>query len=148
MDVNGMTSVCFPTSTNIPSSTASVRGRLIVNLEPVPGSELIEIRPPNDCMALLTTSMPTPRPERVETLSTVENPGRNNKLSISLSASTASAEINPFDIARDLTFSLLIPAPLSEISIMILPERWAAESVTVPSGGFPAATRFSGVSSP
>ncbi|MNR26782.1 hypothetical protein D3C85_1440180 [compost metagenome] len=42
----GATRVCSAADTTIPSSTARVSGRLRVKVEPLPGTELIEIRPP------------------------------------------------------------------------------------------------------
>ncbi len=58
----GTTSVSAAADTIIPSRTASVSGRLMVNIEPLPGWELIETRPPSAWIDRLTTSMPTPRP--------------------------------------------------------------------------------------
>ena len=55
--------------------------------------------PPKDWIALRTTSMPTPRPDRSETSDAVENPGRNRRLSISVSDSVASAAIRPLSVA-------------------------------------------------
>ena len=68
----------------MPSSTASVSGRLMVKVEPRPGREAMEMRPPSAWIERLTTSMPTPRPEMLETVSAVEKPGRKIRLSISL----------------------------------------------------------------
>ena len=64
--------------------------QLIEKVVPEPGSVLMTMRPPNDWIAVRTTSMPTPRPDRSDTLLAVEKPGRNKRLSISLSASAAS----------------------------------------------------------
>ena len=146
--VNGTTSVCPATETAMPSSTASVSGRLIENVEPRPGRDEIEMRPPSAWMDRFTTSMPTPRPEIFEIVEAVENPGRNRRLSISLSVSCASAGISPFLIAEARTLGRSIPAPSSAISMTIRPERWAAVSRTKPSAGLPAASRCSGDSMP
>ncbi len=67
----------------------------MVKVEPWPGREAIEMRPPRAWIERLTTSMPTPRPEMLETVSAVEKPGRKIRLSISLSESWASAAIRP-----------------------------------------------------
>ena len=45
------------------------------------------MRPPSAWIERLTTSMPTPRPEMLETVCAVEKPGRNSRLSISPSVS-------------------------------------------------------------
>ena len=101
--VSGTTSVCSATVTTMPSSTASVSGRLMVKVEPLPGREVIERRPPSAWIERLTTSMPTPRPEMLETSEAVEKPGRKIRLSISSSDSAASAAISPFSTAIALT---------------------------------------------
>ena len=67
MAVSGATSVCPATFTTMPSSTASVSGRLIEKVEPCPGFEVMEMRPPKAWIERLTTSMPTPRPEIADT---------------------------------------------------------------------------------
>ena len=54
------------------------------------------MRPPSAWIERLTTSMPTPRPEMLETVAAVEKPGRKMRLSISSSVSCASAAISPF----------------------------------------------------
>ena len=64
----------------MPSSTASVSGRLMVKVEPLPGREEMVMRPPSAWMERLTTSMPTPRPEMSETLSAVEKPGMEDQV--------------------------------------------------------------------
>ena len=86
----------------MPSSTASVSGRLSVKVEPLPGFEVIEMRPPSAWIERRTTSMPTPRPEMSETVSAVEKPGRKIRLSISSSVSVASAAIRPLSMAMPL----------------------------------------------
>ena len=78
--VSGTTSVWPATVTTMPSSTASVSGRLMVKVEPWPGFEVIEMRPPSAWIERLTTSMPTPRPEMSEILSAVEKPGMEDQV--------------------------------------------------------------------
>ena len=73
---SGATRVCSAADTTIPSSTARVSGRLMENFEPLPGSEVMEMRPPRAWIERLTTSMPTPRPEMSDTTSAVEKPSR------------------------------------------------------------------------
>ena len=116
----------------MPSSTASVSGRLIENVDPNPGRDEIEIRPPNAWIERLTTSMPTPLPEMFETVVAVEKPGRNRRLSISPSLSCASAGINSFLTAIARTRGRSMPAPSSETSMTIRPERCAADNLTSP----------------
>ena len=146
--VSGTISICPSTDTTIPSSTASVSGRLIVKVEPRPSRELIEIRPPSDWIDRRTTSIPTPRPEMSDTVAAVEKPGMKMMLSISSSLITASGAISPLVIALSRTRARLIPAPSSDTSITMRPDRCSAASRTTPSAGLPIATRFSGVSSP
>ena len=74
--LRGTTRVSFSTPMIMPSTTARVRGSEIENVVPRPGVEAIEILPPSAVMALRTTSIPTPRPDRLDTLSLVEKPGR------------------------------------------------------------------------
>ena len=54
---------------------APVSGNAIEMRVPAPGSEAISMRPFNFWMLLLTTSMPTPRPDTSVTSAAVENPG-------------------------------------------------------------------------
>ena len=85
--VSGTTRVSSSTLTTMPSSTASVSGSEIEKVVPLPGVVVIVIRPPSEAIAVLTTSMPTPRPDRSETSAAVEKPGRKISLSISPSVS-------------------------------------------------------------
>src|SRR5664279_3181574 len=145
MAVNGTTKVSPATVTTIPSSTASVSGKLMVKVEPCCGFDRIEMRPPSAWMDSRTTSMPTPRPEMSETADAVEKPGRKIRLSISSSDRGASAAMRPFAAASDLTRARSIPAPSSAILITIRPDRCNAERWTKPSSGFPSAIRRSGL---
>ena len=54
---------------------ASVRGRRIDMVVPWPSWLRTSMVPRSAVMLRLTTSMPTPRPERLLTCSAVENPG-------------------------------------------------------------------------
>ena len=106
------------------------------------------MRPPSACTPRRTTSSPTPRPERSDTLSAVEKPGAKIRLSTSSSARTASAAITPRSMAIARTRSRSRPWPSSATSMTIRPPRWAAEMRTRPSGGLPSAIRRSGLSRP
>ena len=59
---------------------ASVRGIFIFTVVPVPAADWTSTVPPIFSMLVRTTSMPTPRPETLVTLSGVENPGRKIRL--------------------------------------------------------------------
>ena len=120
----------------------------MVKVVPRPGVEAMETRPPSACTAFLTTSMPTPRPDRLDTVPAVEKPGRKSRLSISGSESSASPETSPFSTALARMRSRSSPAPSSPISMKTLPERCAAERRIVPTGSLPLARRVSGFSSP
>ena len=54
---------------------ARVSGSLILKTVPLPRSERVSICPPSLLMLVLTTSIPTPRPERSVTTLAVESPG-------------------------------------------------------------------------
>jgi len=58
---------------------ANVRGIRILRLVPSPGLLCTSIVPPIFSIFVLTTSMPTPRPEMFEIRSAVLNPGRKNQ---------------------------------------------------------------------
>ena len=59
---------------------ANVKGTLIFITVPLPNSESISIEPFNDVIPVLTTSIPTPRPEISEICSLVEKPGAKIRL--------------------------------------------------------------------
>jgi len=63
------------TPTMKPSMMASVRGRRICVSVPWPGCEFSVMTPRSASMLRLTTSMPTPRPDRLVSCSAVEKPG-------------------------------------------------------------------------
>jgi hypothetical protein len=62
-------------ATIMPSVMARVSGSSIVKVEPCPGFDSIRVRPRIAMRLRRTTSMPTPRPERLVTFSAVEKPG-------------------------------------------------------------------------
>lgn len=146
--VSGMTKVWSPTVTIMPSSTASVRGRLSEKLDPLPSSDWMPMRPPSAWMFLRTTSMPTPRPEMLETTAAVEKPGAKIRLSISSSDSCASGAMMPRSIALALTRARSMPRPSSATVMTMRPDWCAADRVTTPSPSLPAALRSAGVSRP
>ena len=55
---------------------ASVSGMRSRQTVPMPASDSTSIVPPMASMLVLTTSMPTPRPETLVTAAAVEKPGR------------------------------------------------------------------------
>ncbi len=65
---------------------ARVSGILILIVVPRPGWLCRSTVPPIFSMFVLTTSMPTPRPETLLTLAAVEKPGRKIRSSASRSA--------------------------------------------------------------
>ena len=65
---------------------ASVSGILILTRGSLPRVDCTSTVPPIFSILVLTTSMPTPRPETLVTFSAVENPGKKIKLKISRSA--------------------------------------------------------------
>ncbi len=71
----GTTNTDLPTPTWKPLMIASVSGSRTVTVVPRPGSLAMATLPRSAVMLRLTTSMPTPRPDRFVTCSAVENPG-------------------------------------------------------------------------
>ena len=57
------------------SRNANVSGMARTTFTPRPGSLSMEMRPRSAFMVVLSTSKPTPRPDRLVTVSAVENPG-------------------------------------------------------------------------
>ena len=129
---------------------ASVSGRRMMMRVPWPSRLSSSTWPPNFSMLVLTTSIPTPRPEMSLTAAAVENPAA--KMSWSASESVIrdawSAVMMPFSMALDLSRSGSMPPPSSRTSICTRPARWAAESRMVPQDFLPLATRFAGDSMP
>jgi hypothetical protein len=91
-------------------------------VDPAPGVVSIPMRPPKAVMAVLTTSRPTPRPDRFVTDAAVEKPGMKRRLSISDGASSASGEIRPLRMAVARMRSRSRPAPSSRTRITTLPD--------------------------
>jgi hypothetical protein len=129
---------------------ASVSGIFMRTVVPVPGFDCTSTVPPIFSMLVLTTSMPTPRPETLVTFSAVENPGRKIRFTPSRSPMRAacSGVIRPFSTALRRILSPSRPPPSSEISMMTWPPSWYARSSRRPSAGLPTATRLSGFSMP
>ena len=146
----GTANGCSPTRTTSTGRIASVSGSEIEMRVPAPGSELISIRPFSFWMLLLTTSMPTPRPETLDTSSLVEKPGMKIRCSACLSSSALAASMSssPFSTALRRRTSGLIPRPSSLISMTIWSPAWRADRRTVPLSGLPDARRSSGDSMP
>lgn len=99
---------------------ASVRGILIRVVVPLPNSLDTSMTPPIFSMFVFTTSMPTPRPETLVTAAAVEKPALKIRCPASRSdiRSASSRVMMPFSTALSLTFSGLIPAPSSTISML------------------------------
>ena len=129
---------------------ASVSGSLMRKRLPRPGSESISTLPPSRSRLVLTTSMPTPRPETSETFSAVERPGRKMSAALSLSDNpfTFSGVINPFLRALAAILAGSRPLPSSPISITTWPASWKARSRTTPSVRLPTRARSAGTSMP
>src|ERR1700722_472302 len=72
---SGSTNVRSATRTSRPSRIARVSGNSIDTVDPLPSSLASPTVPLSCCTLRLTTSIPTPRPERSLTSSRVENPG-------------------------------------------------------------------------
>ena len=102
---------------------ARVSGSLMRKRDPRPGAESISILPPSRSRLVLTTSMPTPRPETSLTFSAVETPGR--KMSAIFSRSdmvwSCSRVTMPLASEDDAIFSTARPLPSSAISITTWP---------------------------
>ena len=129
---------------------ASVSGREITKREPLPGSEWISILPLSFSMLVLTTSMPTPRPERSDTASLVENPGSriSARLARSSRLAASSARRSPFSTALLRITSGRMPFPSSVTSIRMWSPSWRAERQILALRDLPTASRSSGVSMP
>ena len=132
----------------MPSVTASVSGRRIWKVVPLPSTEVISMRPRIDSMLRRTTSMPTPRPEMSVSCSAVLKPGAKMRALISESVSDCDGETRPFSIALARMRSRLRPRPSSFSSTITLPPCWKAESITRPERGLPPFSRSAGPSTP
>ena len=111
-------------TTTMPSSTARVSGRLMVKVEPLPGREAMEMRPPSAWIERLTTSMPTPRPEMSETVGRRSRSpaGRSGCRSPRRSAARRRRS-GPCRWRSSRTVRRLMPAPSSATSMTMRPER-------------------------
>ncbi len=127
---------------------ASVSGSRMRMVEPLPRWLSTATVPRSPSIDRLTTSIPTPRPETLETARAVEKPGRKIRANSSLSESLASASTSPRSRALARMAAGSSPAPSSWISMQTLGPEWKAESRMVPRGGLPAAARASGPSIP
>jgi hypothetical protein len=101
---------------------ASVSGRRMVKVDPAPSTVATSTLPRRPWMLRRTTSMPTPRPERLVTCSAVEKPASKIRLLISWSESVAAASISPLSIAFWRILSFGRPPPSSMTSMTMLPE--------------------------
>ena len=101
-------------------------------------------------MLVLTTSMPTPRPDTSVTCRAVEKPGSRIKSSSSRGdiRSSSGSVLSRMASALARTAWGSMPRPSSRISMRTWPSSCAAVSVIWPDGGLPLATRSSGVSMP
>ena len=99
---------------------ARVSGIFTLNVVPRPTMVCTSTEPPIASMFVLTTSMPTPRPEMLLTCSAVEKPGWKMTLTISRSGREAasSAVMIPFCTTLRRIALGSIPEPSSEISMI------------------------------
>ena len=97
---------------------ASVSGMRKLTVVPSPSTEAMSMTPPSLVMLVLTTSMPTPRPDRLLTSAAVEKPGANTSRTRLLSgiAAISSSVIMPFSTAFRPTRWGSMPRPSSMIS--------------------------------
>ena len=70
---------------------ASVMGKVMVTFVPIPTSLEMSTMPPSLPMFVFTTSIPTPRPDRLFTCSRVVKPGRKTSPSTSRTVSSAAS---------------------------------------------------------
>jgi hypothetical protein len=90
----GIAKVRPPARTSRAWVTARVRGRWMRKVVPWPGSVATLMRPPTAAVSLFTTSMPTPRPARLDRLAVLK-PGTKMRLVRRLSSASSSAPIRP-----------------------------------------------------
>ena len=69
-----------PRRTSSTGRIASVRGRLMMKVVPLPRLERMSMEPLSFWILVRTTSMPTPRPDTSEIWLAIEKPGRNTRL--------------------------------------------------------------------
>ncbi len=110
-------------STISAETMARVSGILMTKVVPLPAAERISTVPPIFSMLVLTTSMPTPRPETLVTLAAVEKPALNTYCWIcwSLICSSSDSLARPFCRIFALILSMARPRPSSLTSMMMWP---------------------------
>ena len=115
-----------PALTISAATIASVSGILIVKLVPRPRSEAMSTAPPMSSMLVLTTSMPTPRPDTEVIAFAVEKPGwkMNFATWASLMRSSSASAASPRSRALRRIEAKSSPRPSSAISIVIVPPSW------------------------
>ena len=100
------------------SNIARVSGRRMRTTLPAPFVELNCTWPPRSTMLRLTTSIPTPRPDKSLTAAAVEKPGRNTRLKICSSDNGCPSFSKPCARAFSNIFARSRPAPSSRTSMM------------------------------
>ena len=147
--VSGSAYRSVPDRASSARTIASVIGKRIVIVVPSPATLLSSTEPPSARAFACTTSIPTPRPERSDTCSAVENPGcamsRNRALS---STSRVASSTRPRARARARTSDRSMPRPSSLTRMSTAARSRAALSTRRPRLGLPAAARSSGDSIP
>ena len=108
----------------------------------------ISMVPRRASMLRLTTSMPTPRPERLVIAAAVEKPGAKIICSSSPSPMVAPGAISPCASALARTRARLMPRPSSWMAISTSPPACRADSTMRPAAGLPAGARSSAGSRP
>ncbi len=123
---------------------------MIVIVVPTPRPVSSLIAPPSLWILVLTTSIPTPRPEISVTASAVLTPAPNINMALSLSVIWASWFSSILPLLKHLatTLSVSIPAPSSSIVIIIWPFACSALIVIEPVSSFPVLNLSSGDSKP
>ena len=136
----GMAKRSPATPTMSAETIARVSGILMRKRLPWPNTLCSSIRPPICSMLVLTTSMPTPRPDTEVTAAAVEKPGwkMKRRISSSLMRSIWARVESPWAIALSAMRRTSMPRPSSSISITTWPPSCRALRVMVPVGGLPA----------
>ena len=112
------TAQCLPaTATTREGTIARLVGTIILKRVPIPALVETSILPDSAVIAVLTTSIPTPRPETSVTVCAVVIPGRNISSSASFSLNSLPICINPRSLAESTNERLSIPLPSSSISM-------------------------------
>ena len=116
-NLSGNAKICSPDLTRIARVTAKATGKRTVKIVPFCGFDLTEIVPCCREIFVLTTFIPTPRPETWLKRSAVVKPGKNisSNASSSLNFSDFSRVIKSFSIAFSIKDAAETPRPSSEI---------------------------------